>query len=708
MYPPDQQPEQQQPAAPTQPARVPSTKDAKFWKEQIEQAKSRRRRYEPWWEACLKAYAPQMAGGDPQTYGSDIHTNRTFTLVERKKADLFYQKPDVTLQPTPLSDGPIVTDQVDPMTGQPQPLMGPPDPQSGQQQPVLASAALSAHEEIVNEKLGDDGIDATEMMDSVIFDIVCHQAVGFTKMGYESYTVPTQTADPLTGEPRTVQVPIAEKCFWEHFSGKQAVIPANFRSTNWDRAPFLGMQFELPLTPGNRTKYNLPPDFKGTKPDAQQHYDHGEGSQGTDEVFTGVELEYRSCLFREDVHHPDHLTQLVMVDGIDEPVIERDSPYQTLLPTGDLSPDSLIGFSIHPFSTRKLTDSAYVPSDGTMIRPLENELDVFRTQMVQFRDAQTLRYIANGDVITTKDLDKIVRSPIGGITVVPGEAFVGEGAIKALEGGSMPRESFTSNDYIDNDMARTTAIDASGSGVQGIGSQTATAEQIQSANANARMDKERAIILKRYIRGVTKFSTLLQRYLPVKHAAEIVGPQRAQVWDAWRKTANSSLAFTALPDSALRVDQAVDRKAAMDLYSFLANDPFIQKGRMKLLEKLLRKHHVDPTGIVQAPDPGKPEPPKLALSFSGEDLVGPQAPIVIEILQQQGIQISPAAVQQSQGMLLQAEQLAAAQAQQAGNTKHGGKLAQQESLSKHAADQTGGMQGTGAPAAMGAPGGQLQ
>jgi hypothetical protein len=82
---------------------------------------------------------------------------------------------------------------------------------------------------------------------------------------------------------------------------------------------------------------------------------------------------------------------------------------------------------------------------------------------------------------------------------------------------------------------------------------------------------------------------------------------------------------------------------------------------------------------------------------------------VIEILQQQGIQISPEAVQQSQGMLLQAEQLAAQQAAEAqANTKHGGKLAPQESLSKHAADQTGGMQGTGAPAAMGAPGGQLQ
>jgi hypothetical protein len=402
------------------------------------------------------------------------------------------------------------------------------------------------------------------------------------------------------------------------------------------------------------------------------------------------------------VQHPEHLTQLVIVDGIDNPVIERDSPYQTLDERGGLTPDSLIGFPIHPFSVRKLTDSAYVPSDGTMIRPLENELNVFRSQMVQFRDASTLRFMSNNDILPREALDKIVRAPIGGIIPVPGEAFVGEGAIKELPHGSMPRESFTSNDYIDNDMERTTAVGASQAGVQSTSSQTATAEQLQNANANARIDKERGIVLKRYCKGVTKFSTLIQRYLPVAQAAAIVGPQRAQMWDIWRKQTDSALAFTAMPDSALRVDQAVDRKQAQELYSFLANDPFIAKGRSKLLEKLLRKYHIDPAGIVSPPDPPKPEPPKLALSFKGEDLVGPQAPIVIEILQQQGITVSPQAVQLSQQMLLQAQQLAEAEAAeqeaQKGETKHGGKLAQQESLSKHASDQTGAMQGIGGAA----------
>jgi hypothetical protein len=344
-------------------------------------------------------------------------------------------------------------------------------------------------------------------------------------------------------------------------------------------------------------------------------------------------------------------------------------------------------------------------------RPLVNELNRSREQNLEFRDAMTLKWQTT---LPQEVISKITRSPIGGIITVPEEAFHGEGAFKELPQGSMPRENFAIADYIDQDISRSWALDSSQQGVQSGSSQTATAEQIQQANANARLDFERGIVLQWYCKGVTKYSTLIQRYLPVERAAKIVGPIRAQLWDVWRRQVPSSLAFTAMPDSALRVDQAVDRKQAQELYSFLANEPYCAKGRQKLLEKLLRKFHIDPEGIVAPPDPPKPEPPKLAFSFKGEDLVGPQAVIVLGIAEQLGIKIDPswvtlaqAALQQNMEMAAQAEADAEG-AKAAGETKHGGKLAPQESLSKHAADMTGGMQGVGGQAAMGAPGGMLQ
>jgi hypothetical protein len=690
--------------SPTQP--VASLKDGAFWRSQIERAIQARKDLEAWWDANDRAYAPSGTG-TPDAYGACINTNRDFTLVERKKADLFYQRPDVSLQPSPLLEGPIAGPDG-------QPLMQPATQPGQQPTPIPSSVALQAHEEIVNELLGPDGVDAVRMVHQTIFDVLDLSGVGFTKMGYESVTQAIEAPDPMDPMATvSVPVPVHESCFWNHFSPKQALVPADFRSTEWDRAPWLGYRGQLPLTPGNREKYQLPEDFQGQKTDSTLYFDRGGSVADGSDVFTITEIEYRSCLYREDRPHPEHLTHLVMVEGIADPVIEEDSPHQTLDERGQLTPDSLVGFSFHPLNMRTRTDSAWPPADATITRPLVNELNLNREQAVQFRDAATLKWQYNTDVLPGEVIGKIVRAPIGGMIGVPGEAFAGEGAIKELPQGSMPRENVIVAQQIDDDISRSWALDAGQQGVQSGQSQTATEAQIQQGNANARLDFERGIVLQWYCKGVTKFATLVQRYLPVERAAQIVGPQRAQIWDVWRRSVASSLAFTAMPDSALRVDQAVDRKQAQDLYSFLANDPYIQKGRAKLLEKLLRKFHIDPTGIVVAPDPAKPEPPKLSFAFKGEDLVAPQAPIVLEIAAQLGITIKPETVQLAQALLAQSQQLALAAGDGgdtpgAGDPRHGGKLLQQESLSKHAADQTGGMQGVGGTAQMGAPGGMLQ
>src|SRR5579862_7038039 len=132
-------------------AAVATTKDGAFWRQQIEAAIARRKRFEPWWDANMKAYAPfadtQM---QPERYGTDVRTNRTFSLVERKAADLFYRRPDLNLQPTPVDDLPIPGYTVPPP---PLPPGTPAPPVPPQPMPVPATVALEAHEEILNEQL---------------------------------------------------------------------------------------------------------------------------------------------------------------------------------------------------------------------------------------------------------------------------------------------------------------------------------------------------------------------------------------------------------------------------------------------------------------------------------------------------------------------------------------------------------------------------
>ena len=99
--------------------------------------------------------------------GALLNTNRDFTLVERKKADLFYQQPDIEAIPSPLSED---TNQ---------------------------RATLGIHTAILNHKLGLTGEDVKDLYSRLLFDVLCTAGTGFSVMGYEAATVPVETQQPV-------------------------------------------------------------------------------------------------------------------------------------------------------------------------------------------------------------------------------------------------------------------------------------------------------------------------------------------------------------------------------------------------------------------------------------------------------------------------------------------------------------------------------
>lgn len=626
------------------------------WRADIESARETRKTVQAWWDANVAAYAPKPSD-DPESYGGTLNTNRDFTLVERKKADLFYQVPEVQAIPQPL------------MVGQ--------------------EAILAIHTDILNAKVGIYGIDGKDLVHRVLFDVLCPSGTGFTVMGYDQTSVSVPTVDPMTGQPVDAPVPIHSEVFWHWISPKQMLIPSSFRSTRWDEAPWLGFECEWPRAVAV-SKGWIGEDFKSGESDKELYFDYGFDGQKAD-IVKGCVLFYKSHLYRPDRPHPHHLSHLILIDGVDQPVEHKDCPYQDVTEQGGLSPMSLRGFPIHPLTIRPMSDTAYVPSDCTMGRPIVNELNAFRGQMLDQRRANVLRWMYNTDTLPTDALEKIVKSPTGGFIGVPGEAFVGEGSVKELPHGTMPRENFTFNDYLDNDLARTHALDASQSGADSTGDQTATEANLRQANTNARLGLERGVVLDWWIKGCAKFSMLLQRFLTVEEAAQIVGPQKAQAWDQWRMQVPAPLAFKALPDSAQRNDLASERKRALDEYAFFAKDPSIN--RQMLLQHLLPKLHYPPEILNTKPPEQKPEPPKITLSIASTDL-DPMQPAygnIYQILTQQGVQnLAPPSVDPMTAHMLQAQQQATVAA-----AKHPGKLAQAESLSKHQVEQTGGMENTG-------------
>lgn len=659
--------------------------DLEEWRGSITKSRDVRKRVSGWWDANLKKYAPDQSD-DPEAYGDAINTNRDFTLVERKKADLFYQRPDIMAVPSPLMD-----DHAD---------------------------LLDVHTKILNEKLGLGGVNARELVHQAIFDVLCPAGRGWTVMGYESATVPTPMQVPgdqpaqqpgaipnlqdMPAPMKTVMapVPIFENVFWRWLSPFQGLIPHDARTVNADDWPWIGMDFETPLRTAKRNGW-VPDDFMGASASEEIHFQTGLVNTSGDTVVRGSLIYYKSSLYRDDRPHPQHQTMLILIDGMDDPAEHKDSPYQTIDAQGRLTPDSLIGFPIHPLTIRVMTDSAYIPSDCTISRPLVNELNKFREQMVEQRENTLLRYQYNVDTLPVDALAKIIRSPIGGFIGLPGEAYAGDGAIKEIPHGTYPRENFQFNDYLDNDLARTHAIDAAQSGSEGSHRRSATESQIMENNVNARLGLERGNVLDWYVQGVTKYSAIYQRLAPVEDAAAIVGKDAAAQWDSWRKTVPAQLAFTALPDSALRTDLSIDRKRAMDEYTFFANDPYIN--RQELLKQLLPKLRYGPKVLQTAPPTPHPKEATITLAIKSEDLnpVSPSYANIYAVLTQQGVKGLSAP-------MLQAAQPPQPSAPMPAVLPHGGMVSPMESLSKHAAALTGGMQGTGQPAPIGAHGGGVQ
>ena len=599
------------------------------WWGEVDAAERVRKEHEKWWDANLEAYSPRVTR-DPKAYGQEINTNRDFTLVEQKKAQLFFQSPEINIKPAPLMYG---------------------------QEDVLLT-----HQDILNEMLSADRSNVDAMMDEVLFDVLCPAGIGVTKMGYENVTELVETEmpvpDPMTGAPavdpatwalitvpQQVPVPIWDRVFWERVTPKKVLIPANFTSTNYDEAPWLGVRFSMTLNEA-KLRYDLPDEFEGKAGRDEHTFDHGTAHDEKDgKPVEGVELWYRAAIYDTSVRNPDLLRCLVLIKGLEQPVTHMNSPYQEIDPqTGRLSPRSLKGYPIHILTIRGLADSAYVMSDCSISRPQVNELNVFRTQQIQLRDSNIPIRIYDADRIPTEVKQKLDTASYGGTPIgVPSEAFAGNPPIVEIAKATYPRENFVFEEKQDADISRTHAMDANQGGVKTDSARTATELQLIQSNTNVRLDKERANVLRWYIKGVTKFSTLIQRFVTVEQAAQIVGPQRAQAWAQVMSQIPASLAFTASPDSAIRVDAAQKRKMALETYSFLRNDPKINTDQV-LRKSVLPALSLDSTAIAQPqpPPPPPPDPPKVSVSIASASLnpMMPEYPGVILVLQASGLDVS--------------------------------------------------------------------
>lgn len=655
------------------------------WIAELDRSRRLAETYWPDWEENLGYYtgkSPEAttANEAQQPY---VNINADFYNVEIKVAQLFFETPTLTL----TSKGEFKPHK---------PAMAlpgaPPQPAPN------AAPIVAAHRELLNELLGPSHADVLRTIHKAIKDCLLTSGEGATKIGYTP-TLQTVPTEGLAVAQPEAQLPVDEQWFWERIPSKKFRKPADFHDTDFDKAPWLAMDFRMPLSLAKRL-FNIPEEYAGTQDrDEKVLNDTATKNQDTSAIpyVNGTEIWYYAHIFDADVINPQVIRRHVVLEGV-EGFVEKsaESPFQTLLPNGRLSADSMRGYPIHPLTLRDVPDSAFIPSDSSMARGLIRELCKFRTQQVMERDANLPRFLYDSSKLTPATVDKIVQGTVGSMIPVEEDALgAGPERIMAqVTQGSQTRGSYAANDYIQRDLEKTLGIDPAAAGVKGQGDPSATEVAVVDRQRNVRLDSERRRVLAWYLKGVEKFSALVARFMTPQLAVPYIGTQAAQAWASWDKqTWDGRFVFGAKPDSQIKLDAAAERKFALDIYQFTAKDPNVN--RVALLKSLFEKANIDPSEVIVEALPEQHKEPSIGFTFKGEDFLGPQAPQVREILAQLGYEISQPAISESGSQLLQQMVIGIRDADGKatpavkGPAQHGGVTEKVRPLDQQSADQSG-------------------
>jgi hypothetical protein len=573
-----------------------------WWSDQVTQSKKRRKKELPLWKANLERYRsvkPSIAGFNPRDV---VGVNVEFSKTEAKKSQLFFQQPDVQLTP-----------------------------RQGQ-----TAAAVALFREALNFYLGADEANALSMVDEVLLDVLCPCGLGFTKIGFEEATIQKAlpVMDPTTGQPATEPHPdtglpqpkmqtvpqrVYGRFFWERISPSRALIPAGWLTQNFDRAPWLGFEYDL-VDPDKHTETTRP--LSGG--DGETVSADDTLSAVNDRAFlarpgTGIEIFYRASVYDPSVTDPRRYRRIVMeAHGRSKQVVtvHEDSPYQTLGASGEFQA-GMLGNPIHILYIRPMADSAYVPSDCTISRLQTDELSKGRTQQMVQRDRNLPMRAADKSRVDKGVLDKIEKGETQSIILTDGDP---DQALKVIQQAAAPVENMAFNAALTNDITELWALGANQSGATNNRATTATESANIARGVDNRLVKERGRVENWYIQGVEKFSALLQLFGDDDTFVPIIGADNQAQMTLWNKTKTPGrFLFRVRPDSSVRIDASEDLDRLLRAYNLLAKDPHVN--RVKLLTQIVSKFGFDPQELLiqQLPAP-PPEHPKPSINFKGEDM----------------------------------------------------------------------------------------
>ena len=592
-----------------------------YWRNQITAAQSHLQQVATTrkWDQNLQAY---LGMGDRKRFGKNTTlVRKDFSLTEIKKSLIFYQLPDVSAT--------AQKPEYDPAA----PLVG----------------------AVMNDFLSPARVHAMAMVDEVLMDVLCPAGIGVTKIGYEAFVDPNlreiPTPDPMdpnrpaldaSGKPILQPNIVRESYFWNRIPPKMLLYPPTFIGSDFDRAPWIGFKYTLPVTVASRLYELDPQDLQSGTVETHQDLLASDVTRATEQemrIVTLQELWYRASEVDPLIGDPDIVRQLVLMDGRDSPLVHRDSPHQ-VIEDGRLM-QGMRGYPVHVFSLRYVSDQAIPPSDCSASRDQVDELSHGRTQMVDQRDRAVPLTLIDLQRLPKETQDKILSGQTQELIPVNGMDASSPPAM-SLQRGQWPRENFEFNAVINRDIGETWALGANQQGLDTDTRRTATELSLMQGGTDTRMDKERARFLQQFAIGCQKLLALIQLFATEQDWARVADANGQMILQAWDKTAIAGeYTIRLAPDSSMRVDAAAEKKRAIDLFQLFGNDPLTNQ--VELRKMVWRKLGMDANRLVLAPQSKAPEKPQVSLSLKGEDLspMIPQYVNVASLLSLLGVGMAP-------------------------------------------------------------------
>jgi hypothetical protein len=519
---------------------------------------------------------------------------------------------------------------------------------------------------------------AAYMMDECLADVINAAGVMVSVIGLERHTEDVEIempgvplVDPFGGlspsmappEKLTVKKIVAQKFTWDRVSPADFLWPAEFRSSNWDNSPWLGVQQWMTVEGAKKTFEKLPADFEGgseRKPrgltdDIDKLY------VDADQYVRVTQIWYYAWLYDTDKYHPECIRRLVFVEGHDEPVefdqtdwqewVEEVPPQpappapppmpgQPPAPPPQEQPGrpgyykGLRKLPIRVATLTYVSDKAIPPSDTEAGRPQVRELIRSRSQMLRQRDHSVPIRWYNVNLVDDEIAEALKRGEYQDIVPVNGD---GSRMIGEVARANYPRESFQFQSIIGNDLDRAWSLSNNQLATQTDTERSATESKIVQGAGQIRLDYEKGRCNRFLVEGSEVLFSLMQKFragtkyvrVPKLGGEELTAVEPADLLGEFQ--------FDIVADSSDRVDITTRQANTLKLYNLLANSKSVD--RQQLERELITLHGHDPTKIIRKEPPAeKPEAPNVSYRFSGEDLLNPMA---VALLLKTGVQLTP-------------------------------------------------------------------